>query len=171
MTEEKKNVTLAGYLQVVRDLEDGLIELNPEELGIVFNGLKDKIDGYVELSQYMKDRASALKARGQALIQQAKYLENSEKRLKQYLAMLLQNNETPEINGTMWKVALTKSKKVIVEKEANEENAGIYPELMRQKVTYEWDKTAIKQRLRNVCDSPSWLRLEETYSIKSRVNK
>lgn len=161
--------TLNEYLQVINDLEEGLVELNPEELGIVFDSLKLKIDGYVELAEYMKDRAAGIKERGKKLLQQAKYLENSEKRLKKYLAFLLETNDTPEILGNIWRVSVRKTKKVVTTTDPDDKLIQKYPELMKQKIEYTWDKTALKQALKN--QNLEFAEIEETLSLNVRVNK
>lgn len=169
MEENQKKATLKEYLQIITDLEEGLVELRPEQLGIVFDGLRDKIDGYVELSQYMLDRAAGIKARSKMLLQQAKYLENSEARLKSYLAQMLDENDSPEIYGSVWRVAVTRNKKVEIKKEIDEDTIASYPELMTQKIEYKWDKTAIKAVLKNM--QLDFAELKETVGIRVRVNK
>lgn len=141
------STTLQEYLNLIADIEDGLIEVTPEKLGIVFDGLKNKIDGYVELIEYMQERASALKSKAKKINEKAKALENAEKRIRAYIAFLLDINEAPEIYGHTYKVGVRRTYQVEMKEEPTEENQAKYPELMRQKITYEWDKARIKEIL------------------------
>jgi len=141
--------TLQEYLNLISDIEDGLIEITPEKLGIVFNGLKQKIDGYVELIEYMQERSVALKQRAQKIQEKAKSLENAEKRIRSYIAFLLDINETPELYGKTYKVGVRRSYQVEMKEKPTEENQAKYPELMRQKILYEWDKAQIKTILQS----------------------
>ena len=140
--------TLQEYLNLISDIEEGLIEITPEKLDIVFDGLKHKIDGYVELIEYMQERSNALKDRAKKIQEKAKALENAEKRIRAYIAFLLDVNEAPEIYGHNYKVGVRRSYQVVMKQEPTEENQAKYPELMRQKIIYEWDKSRIKEILK-----------------------
>lgn len=165
------NTKLHEYLHAIKDLEDELIELKPEDLEIVFDGLKEKIDGYVELLQYMDERAEAIKAKAKKLQEQAKYLENSQRRIKEYIGFLLNSHETPELKGNFYKVKVRKHQKVVTVHEPTDELAGRYPELIRQKIEYQWDKTNLKEVLKNDPKALDFALLSETITIQARVNK
>lgn len=137
--------TLEDYLKVIEYVENDLVELTSDKLDMIFDGLKSKVDSYCEISEYMRERANALKARANELLKKSKALENSEKNLKSHMAYLMMTNECLELQGNNYIAKVKTSESVKIKRDPNDSEAIDYPLFVRQKMIYEWNKVEIKK--------------------------
>lgn len=164
--------TLEDYLKVISYVEDDLVDLTSKQLDIIFDGLKDKVDAYYEISEYMKGRASTLKERANELLKKSRALENAEKNLKRHMAYLMSVNDCLEIQGNHYTAKVRTSESVVAKRDPEETDATDYPLFVRQKIIYEWDKTQLKIVLK---DAPNLIadiaELSTSQTVQFRVKK
>lgn len=164
--------TLEDYLKVISYVEEDLVELTSKQLDIIFDGLKDKVDSYYEISEYMKGRASALKERANKLTEKARALENAEKNLKRHMAYLMSVNDCIELQGNEYTAKVRTSESVKINRDPTENDATDYPLFVRQKIIYEWDKIQLKIVLK---DAPKMIadiaELSTSQTVQFRVKK
>ena len=161
--------TLQDYLKVINYIENDLMEITPEELGMVFDGLHDKVDSYKGITDYMTSQAESLKARAKEFSDRAKSLENSAKNIKKHMAFLMSQNDTLELIGSEYSAKIRKSEAIKTDFDPDESTALNFPELTRQKVIYEWNKDALKKTLKDT-ELP-FARIQQNQTIQFRVKK
>lgn len=140
--------TLQDYLRAIAYIEDDLVDITPEDLGMVFEGLREKVDAYKGITDYMMAQANTLKSKAKEFADRGKTLENQAKNIKKHMAFLMSQNDTLELLGDQYTVKILKSESIDTTQDPNEDLSLKYPELIRQKISYEWNKDKLKKVLR-----------------------
>lgn len=139
--------TLWGLLSALKAVDDEMIEINlDEQIDLIENG-KVKVDSYKYVLDKLEVQSIYLKKREEEVEKARKAIEANIKRIKEHLIKSLRENGFDKFTGNEYVVKLQRAAPAVEIKA--EPTAALkirYPDLIRTK--YEWDKTAVKDRLK-----------------------
>lgn len=140
-------MTLATILNTLDNIDD---DLPPEEFdpAAVVGELKDKVDAIKWRLDKWEQDAETVDSWIAMLAAKKKSLMGKHERLLDYVLYQMQQNGFDTIPGHIWRFDRTKSQaKVNVSAPASAHEYLNYPQFVRQKTVYEWDKKALKGAL------------------------
>lgn len=142
------NENLSEILSKLRTIDD---DLAPEDFdpAALVGDLRDKVDAI----KWRIDTWEAAAAKTQDWIDlleaRKKSLNGKVERLESYVKIEMIKNEFESLPGHVLKLKLqNNAPKVVVDAEANAQNFIAYPEIVKQKVTYDWDKKTMLQAMK-----------------------
>lgn len=167
---------ICGELQALHDLvTDAETDLGSKEVLDTIHdwfwqneeSLNGKVEGYCKLIKEMQGHAQMQKAEAKRLSEQAKHRENAAKRLSDSLIHYLTVINRKSVDTGLFKVSVRNAggmAPVVFKPGVNPEDVGMH----YQKVTYDFDKTKIRQALLSGTDVDfAYLGEKSTYlSIK-----
>jgi len=163
-----------SLLDIVRELsliDAGAKEITPEamkQLGVV---LREKTDRVVHFIKDCEARIQKHKDFEAEHKEARKHLEASLDRFKDYIVHTISTSGFEAIPGKEFVISTRKSEETVIFREPTAMDAEQWPELVRTKTTYEWNKQTLKdwqKRGENVLDV-SGIRIN--YNVKIGVKK
>lgn len=148
MEQPKSKNSLGQMMELLRDLDDDMLpeEFDPETL---IGDIRDKVDAISWKINDWKHKALMIDEEYiQPLTRKAATLRGKAERLKEYVRIEMQRLEVERIPGNLCRVQLQNSQKSVELTEAATPSLYLnYPELIRQKTEYLWDREAIRAHI------------------------
>lgn len=136
-------MTLQELLLALGDLDNAQnVEIDPQT---IVEDLKDKVDAIYTVVERLQGESARLAVNADRFKTASKQIEKQAERLKDYVAWNMEQQGFEKLPGINWKIQLQKSVEVKAEREPVAEDALEFPDLVRRKISYSWDKTAIKE--------------------------
>ena len=137
--------TLNDLLTNLRDAEDGVIALSPEQLTIALGSVKDKVDSTFEVISRLESEVLRLSEIAKEFTAKKKTVENQVKRLKEYVQYSMESDGTTELLGDKHRLRLMDRKGLKVsEMEISSTLFLEFPEVIRR--NYSFDKNLLKEK-------------------------
>ncbi len=139
-------MNLAELLAALSDLDEAAsVEFDPAQ---IVGDLKDKVDAIHAVLGRLDSESDRLSGIASQFTKASNSVANNRKRLEAYLLRQMQENGFEKLPGTIWRAQLQKKPPaLIVEREANAEDAVQLPALVVRTISYRWDKGAVKELL------------------------
>ena len=143
---EKK--TFYGLMQTLQDVENEMIDLDPQQIKELLGDIKGKVDGVYEWITRLDAERERLAENIRKLQARKKAVENAKDRFKEYIGYTLTANDTPMLMGNLWSVS-AKAKESIKAKKDIELSTMDYIEANKAgdviKREYKFDAAALKK--------------------------
>jgi hypothetical protein len=139
--------TLNDLLTNLRDAEDGVIALSPEQLTIALGSVKDKVDSTFEVISRLESEVLRLSEIAKEFTAKKKTVENQVKRLKEYVQYSMESDETTELLGDKHRLRIMTRKGLKVsEREISSTLFLEFPEVINR--VYSFDKNLLKEKFK-----------------------
>jgi len=134
--------TLVDMLNTIHELEDGLIHLTDQEIGVLVGDVQGKIDSIREVLSRMESEENRLAQDIKELQARKRSSANSRKRLKQYVLNTMDCSNLKGLSGKVWDLKIQERKKWITREAANmSDYMDLGPNLVRR--TFEFCHTSL----------------------------
>ena len=102
--------TLNELLTKLREADDGIIEMDIEQLEETLGSVKDKVDGIFEVISKLESEAERMKKLAKSFAVRQKSCENQVARLKNYITYSMDQDGATEIYGEIHQMKLVSRK-------------------------------------------------------------
>lgn len=164
-------MSTAQMLSVCSAIDEGLLTLTDEQHQMLTDQLRSKPDSLRYVVDELTDQAKRHRDYAREHMESARVAEAHAERLKNYLAWAMRRFGFEKLTGEQWQISLRKSERIDVVGEADETAAQHAPEFVRTKVSYEWNKAAIKDAVKSGTYPLANAQLTEHYSPQFKANK
>jgi hypothetical protein len=141
--------SLNQLLTAIDDLEEGYLDLSPEQIKELVGDVRNKADAIHEILGRMESEEERLKKNIEILANRKKAISNSRTRLKEYVSHCLQVHDMPAIYGKVWDIKLQKRKKYNI-REATLEDAQEREDLVD--LTYKFNRKKLEEEFQKGTD-------------------
>lgn len=161
----EKPATLNALLMALTEADNALEEIDLDQQIDLLESGKVKVDSYKYVIDKLEQQERYLFEREKEYAAAKKQVQNAQKRIKEHLVFVLQNNGFEKFTGHEYTVSLRKARpSVIIKADANASLKMKFRDLIETK--YEWKKSAVYDLL-SKGENPD---LEEFASIKESVH-
>lgn len=173
MTEllELNKMTLKEMVEVLDKSESEEVDLN--FLQAVVKQLPTKVDGCAQYLDSLDDEIARAKDYSKKFSDLAKQIEARKERFEGYLKHSIEANNFEKLTGEAFQLSIKKNPpSVITKREADAADSLNYPDFVTSKVTFAWDKKALKEGIEagnKVAVELAWL-VQKT-SLKVGIKK
>jgi len=142
--------TLQELLFKLKAYDDGLIEFDADQMITDMKSLSDKFDAYVGIKKRIAEREATIENEIKQMQSAVKVLENNQRRIDERIKYLMEATGTEIIKGGMYHVLAVKKKDVelTLPDHCGSTHEFDYPEFVKKKVEYSWDKNAVKAAIK-----------------------
>jgi hypothetical protein len=141
----KPEMSLPMILDLMTQVDEGLILATNEELEALMGRATTKIDSYKFMEDEYEDIEERLAIRIKDFQAAKKTVNTKKKNLEKLLVYSMQKNGFTKFKGEDYKVSLRNSKSIETKREPCPKDIEIAPEFV--KISYEWKKTEIKKAM------------------------
>jgi len=143
----------------------------PEELEVLVNQLPAKIDGCAQWEAKLADDAKRAREYSRKFAEAARQIESQLERFEGYVIRAMEKNGFEKMPGEAFQVSIRKSLSVNPTRHPTADDAlSDLSRFVRTKITYEWDKTAIKEALK-AGDDLDFAHLDQSTSVQFSIRK
>lgn len=163
--------TLLEIAEQLAAIDDGGEDITPEQHAALGVLLREKVDRVVYFMRDVESRIDRHKLYAAEHFDARKSLEKSLAKFKDYLVHAMQTGGFEKLSGDEWQIGTRKSEEVVLHREPTAVDAEMWPELVRTKTTYEWNKVALKEFAKEgpLIDGVASIRINK--NITTRVKK
>jgi hypothetical protein len=145
-----RKLTLNDLLTMIRAVDDAIVELPEAELGGYLLQLQWKVDDYRAFLTTIDDRTDRLERDIDALRTAKKSLEGLGSRVRSHLCNTMTEHGVKKMQGETWSVSVCSRDVLIpVDERPSQDEAIMFPDFVRTKFSYEWNKEALKEAVEN----------------------
>jgi len=164
---EKK--TLSEILREMEHMDAGVLELDLAEMEALGENLKDKVDAYKAVIDYIDDRAKGLDERIKKMGENLKALKNQRQSILDRMAFVMSAHGMDKIQGQFFVASVRKSRAVLIDDEYDPQSYALeFPELVQSKTVYSWMKEPIKALLDKGLTVP-WAKISDKLTVNFRL--
>jgi hypothetical protein len=143
MTSLSDVMTLREMVEVLDRSESEEVDL--EILQAVIKALPTKVDGCAQYLDSLDDEITRAKDYSKKFSELAKQIEARKERFEGYLKRSIESNGFEKLTGDAFQMTIKKNPpSVITKKEVDAADSLNYPNFVTSKVTFSWDKKALK---------------------------
>jgi hypothetical protein len=170
-----EKMTLSQILMFMNHIDDGGIELSEDDLINLGQKFHEKIDNYHDYLMTLDAFADAYKRKSEAFKTAQKQIEKKKENLEKLLMYHLKQNNINSAAGDSWvaKMRVLKDNAVsLIKPVCDEIDWEKYPSFVKLKQSFEWDKKALKEALKNNEESIKEIAsLRDSESITWQIKK
>lgn len=128
---------------------DGGAEISKEDHAKLGELLHSKVDRVVYFIKEIESRIERHKSYESDHKEARKHLEKSLDKFKDYITHTMKVGSFQKLTGDEFHIGTRKSEEIVIERDPTPTDAEMFPELVRSKTTYEWNKSILKDWLKN----------------------
>lgn len=168
MEQIDQDSTLLELAEKLVEIDEGGVDITPEEHAALGVMVREKVDRVVYFMKDVESRIERHKAFETDHKEARKHLEKSLDKFKDYVAHAMQIGGFEKISGEEWQIGTRKSEEVVIQREATAADAEMFPELVRVKTTFEWNKTNLKEFTKGgqLIDGVAFIRINKNLTTK-----
>ena len=145
--------------------------LTGEELEIIVNQLPQKVDGCAQWIDKLADDAKRAREYARKFGEAARQIEAQIERFESYVLRAMKKNGFEKLPGEAFQVSLRKSSSIATTRQPTADDAlSDLGRFVRTKITYEWDKAAIKDALKAGNDL-DFAHVDQSTSVQFSIRK
>lgn len=114
----------------------------------IVSNIHKEVDFYQKILKRLECEQTWLETQIEELTEKRNKIRKNIKSFKSSIKNAMIFNESPKVPGSNWSLSLRPKTYITVAKEANEDLWQRFPSVITKKVTFEWNKTKIKQELK-----------------------
>ena len=141
-----------SLLEIVEKLvavDAGTAEISPDDHAKLGELLHSKVDRVVYFIKEIESRIERHKSYESDHKEARKHLEKSLDKFKDYITHTMKVGSFQKLTGDEFHIGTRKSEEIVIERDPTPTDAEMFPELVRSKITYEWNKSILKDWLKN----------------------
>jgi hypothetical protein len=143
MNSVSNQMTLKEMVEVLERSETEEVDLNL--IQSVIKALPSKVDGCAQYLDSLDDEITRAKDYSKKFSELAKQIEARKERFEDYLKHSIESNNFEKLTGEAFQMTIKKNPAcVITRREADAVDSLNYPNLVTTKITFAWDKKALK---------------------------
>jgi len=144
MNSVSNQMTLREMVEVIDRSESEEVDLNL--IQAVLKALPTKVDGCAQYLDSLDDEITRAKDYSKKFSDLAKQIEARKERFEGYLKHAIEGNGFEKLTGDAFQMTIKKNPpSVITRREADAADSLNYPDLVTTKMTFAWDKKALKE--------------------------
>lgn len=143
--------TDSSLLEIVSHLQridQGIEEVTPEQHAALGEVIRTKVDRCVGFIKEIEERIARHKSYEDEHKDARKHLEAHLARFQEYIVYTMKTGQFEKLPGDEFMFGIRRSEETFVSREPTAEDAEQLPEFCKTKVSYQWDKTAIKAAIK-----------------------
>ena len=164
-------MSLNDILTILELHDSGQVELSPEQQDRVTGLLINKVDGCKHMLDHWEDEAKRHAAYALEHAETKRAIQAKAERLENRIVWAMQRNNFEALPGKEFKVKIGKTERVEILSEPTEEHSINFPELVRTKLTFAWDKASVKEHIEKVGESFPYAKVVKHFSPKFSLNR
>lgn len=137
-------LTLAQMVEIIDSSETEEVDL--ALIQGVIKALPTKVDGCAQYLDSLEDEITRAKDYSKKFSDLAKQIEARKERFEGYLKNAIEGNSFEKLTGDAFQLSIKKNPpSVITKREADAADSLNYPNFVTNKITFSWDKKALKE--------------------------
>jgi hypothetical protein len=141
---QKGKLSIKGMVEILDRSESEEVDLNL--IQEVIKALPTKVDGCAQYLDSLDDEIARAKDYSKKFSDLAKQIEAKKERFEGYLKQSIESNNFEKLTGDAFQMTIKKNPaSVITKREADAADSLNYPKFVASKITFSWDKKALKE--------------------------
>lgn len=168
MQQIDQDSTLLELAEKLALIDQGGEDISPEEHAALGVMVREKVDRVVYFLRDVESRIERHKAFEADHREARKSLEKATEKFKDYICHAMQIGGFEKISGEEFQIATRKSEEVVIQREPTPADAEMFPELVRVKTSYEWNKANLKEFCKGgtLIDGVAFIRINKNLTTK-----
>lgn len=148
MIDLSTDSSLLEIVSQLQKIDQGIEEVTPEQHAAIGEIIRTKVDRCVGFIKEIEERIARHKTFEDEHKDARKNLEAHLARFQEYVVYTMKAGQFEKLPGEEFVFSTRRSEETYVSREPTAEDANQLPEFCKTKVSYQWDKTAIKAALK-----------------------